>query len=106
MIFSGVLLVCFTIVFGLEVYLATFIQEINLIKCSTEAIINLTEDDFLPFKYIHIILDFVVIILFILNIFDLNIQDDNSNEAAKRPINLNFYLGTEENQGGVEIAQN
>ena len=106
MIFSGVLLVCFTIVFALEVYLATFIQEINLIKCSTEATINLTEDDFLPFKYIHIILDFVVIILFILNIFDLNIQDDNSNEAAKRPINLNFYLGTEENQGGVEIAQN
>ena len=33
MIFSGILLVFFTIVFGFEVYLATFIQKINLGKC-------------------------------------------------------------------------
>ena len=105
MIFSGVLLVCFTIVFFIEVYLATFIQKINLKKCSDEGKINISEDDFNPFKYIHIILDFVVIILFILNIFDLNIQDE-SNEAAKRPINLNFYLGSEDNQGKVEVTQN
>ena len=89
----------------IEVYLATFIQKINLKKCSDEGKINISEDDFNPFKYIHIILDFVVIILFILNIFDLNIQDE-SNEAAKRPINLNFYLGSEDNQGKVEVTQN
>ena len=65
----------------------------------------MTEDDFKYFKYVHLVLDFFVIILFILNIFDLNIQDE-SNDAAKRPINLNFYLGSEENQGTVEVTQN
>jgi hypothetical protein len=105
MIFSAVLWVCFTIVFFIEVYLATFIQKINLIKCSREDRINMTEDDFMYFKYVHLVLDFFVIILFILNIFDLNIQDE-SNDAAKRPINLNFYLGSEENQGTVEVTQN
>ena len=101
MIFSGVLLVCFTVVFGLEIYLATWIQKINLIKCSSD---SLEEDEFNPFKITHIILDITVIVLFILNIFDLNIQDE-SNEAAKRPINLNFYLGSEGNQGQVEVTQ-
>ena len=105
MIFSAVLWVCFTIVFFIEVYLATFIQKINLIKCSREDRISMTEDDFKYFKYVHLVLDFFVIILFILNIFDLNIQDE-SNDAAKRPINLNFYLGSEENQGTVEVTQN
>ena len=33
MIFSGILLVFFTIAFALEIYLATFIQKINLNKC-------------------------------------------------------------------------
>ena len=101
MIFSGVLLVCFTVVFGLEIYLATWIQKINLIKCSD---LSFQEDEFNPFKITHIILDIIVIVLFILNIFDLNIQDE-SNEAAKRPINLNFYLGSEGNQGEVEVTQ-
>ena len=117
MIFSGILLVCFTVVFGFEIFLATYIQRINLNKCldadtngavlpPSNVRIKIDESEFNPFKFCHIILDFVVIILFILNIFDLNIQDEN-NEAAKRPINLNFYLGSEgNNDGGVQVTQN
>ena len=110
MIFSGVLLVCFTVVFGFEVYLVTEVQRINLNKCAEtnspiyDDYINIKESDFNSFKYCHIILDFVVIVLFILNIFDLNIQDE-SNDPAKRPINLNFYLGSEGTQDGVQITQ-
>ena len=115
MIFSGILLVCFTIVFGFEVFLATYIQRINLNKCldagangavlpPSNVKITLNESEFNPFKYCNIILDFVVIILFILNIFDLNLQDENS-EAAKSPINLNFYLGSEGNND-VQVTQN
>ena len=111
MIFSGILLVCFSVVFGFEIYLATFVQKINLNKCysnddiSIVDIIYIKEKDFNPFKYCHLVIDFVVIVLFILNIFDLNIQDDN-NENTKRPINLNFYLGSENNtEGGVQITQ-
>ncbi len=104
MIFSGVLLVCFTIVFFIEVYLATFIQKINLNKCFSSHISikenknYVDEDEFNKFKIVHIILDFVVIILFILNIFDLDIQKDR-NEQINQPINVNnFYLGEDTNQ--------
>ena len=106
MIFSGILLVFFTVVFGFEVYLATFIQHINLNKCSkNENLITISEKEFDKFKYIHIVLDFVVIILFILNIFDLNIQEDKSDQT-NRPINVNFYLGNENDNNGNEITQN
>ena len=106
MIFSGILLVFFTVVFGFEVYLATFIQHINLNKCSKNENLIIDEDEFDKFKYIHIVLDFVVIILFILNIFDLNIQEDKS-EQLDRPINVNFYLGSENQiDNGNEITQN
>ena len=106
MIFSGILLVFFTVVFGFEVYLATFIQHINLNKCSkNENLITISEKEFDKFKYIHIVLDFVVIILFILNIFDLNIQEDKSDQS-NRPINVNFYLGNENDNSGNEITQN
>ena len=109
MIFSGILLVFFTIVFGVEVYLATFIQKINLNKCYTGDNTNLiiSESDFNKFKYCHIVIDFVVIILFILNIFDLNIQEDK-NEQNNRPINVNFYLGTEpqHDENGNDVTQN
>ena len=102
MIFSGILLVCFTVVFGFEVYLVTFVQRINLNKCletqgDVKKHIEISEDEFNPFKFIHLVLDFVVIILFILNIFDLNIQDE-TNEQVERPINLNFYLGNDPSQ--------
>ena len=115
MIFSGILLVFFTVVFGFEVYLATFIQKINLNKCYTvsegEKINNdiyIDESEFNSFKYCHIVLDFVVIILFILNIFDLNIKEDKS-EQNDRPINVNFYLGSENQNndtGNDAITQN
>ena len=105
MIFSGILLVFFTVVFGFEVYLATFIQHINLNKCSKNENLIISEDEFDKFKYIHIVLDFVVIILFILNIFDLNIQEDKSDQS-NRPINVNFYLGNENDNNGNEITQN
>ena len=113
MIFSGILLVFFTVVFGFEVYLATFIQKINLNKCYTvsegEEINNdiyIDESEFNSFKYCHIVLDFVVIILFILNVFDLNIRE-NGNEQTSSPINVNFYLGTEPvNDNNFEVTQN
>ena len=104
MIFSGILLILFTVVFGFEVYLATFIQKINLNKCYGSNINNIKdnlnyvdENEFNKFKIVHIILDFVVIILFILNIFDLDIQKDRS-EQINQPVNVNFYLGEDTNQ--------
>ena len=98
MIFSGILLVFFTVVFGFEVYLATFVQKINLDKCyeGEDKNIHIDEDEFNNFKYCHIVLDIVVIILFILNVFDLNIREV-STEQTNNPINVNFYLGSENN---------
>ena len=110
MIFSGILLVFFTVVFGFEVYLATFIQKINLNKCynsdgDISSKIYIDEDEFKNFKYCHIVLDFVVIILFILNIFDLNIRE-NGTEQTSSPINVNFYLGSEPVNDKNEVTQN
>ena len=110
MIFSGILLVFFTVVFGFEVYLATFIQKINLNKCynsdgDISSKIYIDEDEFKNFKYCHIVLDFVVIILFILNIFDLNIRE-NGTEQTSSPINVNFYLGSEPVNDNNEVTQN
>ena len=110
MIFSGILLVFFTVVFGFEVYLATFIQKINLNKCynsdgDISSKIYIDEDEFKNFKYCHIVLDFVVIILFILNIFDLNIRETGM-EQTSSPINVNFYLGSEPVNDSNEVTQN
>ena len=110
MIFSGILLVFFTVVFGFEVYLATFIQKINLNKCynsdgDISSKIYIDEDEFKNFKYCHIVLDFVVIILFILNIFDLNIRETGT-EQNSSPINVNFYLGAEPVNDSNEVTQN
>ena len=111
MIFGGILLVFFTIVFAFEIYLATLVQKINLNKCfdNEDTVIyekiHINESDFNTFKYCHLIIDFVVIVLFLLNIFDLNLQDEND-ENDKRPINLKFYLGNENNsEEGVQITQ-
>ena len=110
MIFSGILLVFFTVVFGFEVYLATFIQKINLNKCynsdgDISSKIYIDEDEFKNFKYCHIVLDFVVIILFILNIFDLNIRETGT-EQTSSPINVNFYLGSEPVNDSNEVTHN
>ena len=109
MIFSGILLIFFTIAFGLEIALATFVQRINLNKClegESEIIkeIKLDPDssEFNNFKLGFMILDILIIVLFILNIFDLNVQDENS-ENMQRPINVSFYLGNEPTEDGVTI---
>ena len=67
MIFSGILLVFFTVVFGFEVYLATFVQKINLNKCYSgdNTKLKISEKDFDKFKYCHIVIDFVVITVYV-----------------------------------------
>ena len=64
----------------------------------------LMNDEFNKFKIVHIILDFVVIILFVLNSFDPDIQKDR-NEQINQPINVNFYLG-EKNQNSGNNNEN
>jgi len=109
MIFSGILLVFFTIAFILEIYLATFVQKINLNKCleGESDIINSIKLDpgsseFTRFRIFFMILDILIIVLFVLNIFDLNVEDENT-EKAQRPINVSFYLGSEPTEDGVTI---
>ena len=109
MIFSGILLVFFTIAFIIEIYLATFIQKINLNKClegESEIIQSIRIDpgssEFTMFRIFFMALDILIIVLFILNIFDLNVEDENS-EKAQRPINVSFYLGNEPTEDGVTI---
>ena len=110
MIFSGILLVFFTIAFGLEIYLATLVQKINLNKClegESEIIQSIRLDpqssEFTIFRIFFMVLDILIIVLFVLNIFDLNVEDENS-EKAQRPINVSFYLGNEPTEEGVSIV--
>jgi len=109
MIFSGILLVFFTIAFILEIYLATFVQKINLNKClegDNDNIQSIRLDpesaEFSRFRIFFMALDILIIILFVLNIFDLNVEDENT-EKAQRPINVSFYLGNEPTEDGVTI---
>ena len=109
MIFSGILLVFFTIAFILEIYLATFVQKINLNKClegDNDSIQSIRLDpesaEFSRFRIFFMALDILIIILFVLNIFDLNVEDENT-EKAQRPINVSFYLGNEPTEDGVTI---
>jgi hypothetical protein len=109
MIFSGILLVFFTIAFILEIYLATLVQKINLNKClegESEIIKSIRLDpessEFTTFRIIFMALDILIIVLFVLNIFDLNVEDENS-EKIQRPINVSFYLGNEPTEDGVSI---
>ena len=48
-------------------------SEIHQYLYDSDKNIYIDEDEFNNFKYCHIVLDIVVIILFILNVFDLNI---------------------------------
>lgn len=101
MIFSGILLVLFTITFGMEIYLASKIMNINYIKCpegGTDEEINtligklMTEDNFKSFKTIYLAVDFIVIVLFILNIFDVNLKSDSTEKIIQPKINVNYYI--------------
>ena len=109
MIFSGILLVFFTIAFILEIYLATFVQKINLNRClegESDIIKSIRLDpessEFTRFRIFFMVLDILIIVLFVLNIFDLNVEDENS-EKVQRPINVSFYLGNEPTEDGVSI---
>ena len=103
MIFSGILLVLFTVTFGIEIYLATKIMNINYIKCPeptqvteanyTEFRDNLmNESNFKNFKTMYLAADFIVIVLFILNIFDVNLKDDSEEKVVQANVNVNYYM--------------
>lgn len=104
MIFSAIMLFFFTIVFCLEIYLTTQVQEINLSKCleSKNSLLIISSDDFQPFKFCHLIIDFIVIILFVLNIFDINVQEPTT-EIINPTYNYSFFIGgSDEAQGELD----
>ena len=103
MIFSGILLVLFTVTFGIEIYLATKIMNINYIKCPEPAQVTeanytefrdnlMNESNFKNFKTMYLAADFIVIVLFILNIFDVNLQDDSGEKVVQANVNVNYYM--------------
>ena len=103
MIFSGILLVLFTVTFGIEIYLATKIMNINYIKCPEPAQVTeenytefrdnlMNESDFKNFKTMYLAADFIVIVLFILNIFDVNLKDDSEEKVVQANVNVNYYM--------------
>ena len=108
MIFSGILLVLFTVTFGIEIYLTTKIMNINYIKCPEPALVvteenytaflnNLmSEDDFKKFKTMYLAADFIVIVLFILNIFDVNLKEDSGEKVVQANVNVNYYMENSE----------
>ena len=36
--------------------------------------------------------DFIVIVLFILNIFDVNLKDDSEEKVVQANVNVNYYM--------------
>jgi len=101
MIFSGVLLCMFTITFILEIYLATFIQSFNHLKCplnetdidyENEYLNFFKKSDFKKFKGVHIVVDILVIIIFILNIFDVNVTGEKTEKIIQPKIEYNYYF--------------
>ena len=103
MIFSGILLVLFTVTFGIEIYLATKIMNINYIKCPEPALVTsdnyanfrdnlMSESKFKNFKTMYLAADFIVIVLFILNIFDVNLKNDSGEKVVQASVNVNYYM--------------
>ena len=105
MIFSGILLICFIIVFAIEIYLVTYVQTINKFKCGGNIPFGDIDEYEKKFAYIHIIVDILAIILFVLNIFDANIQD-NETENLRPTINVNYYLGSADNAEEADLLSN
>ena len=110
MIFSGILLILFTIVFAGEIYLSAQLLKVYVLGCLNDKVTNEeglpTEDEIKNnrkelfeeydkfsnhFKTIHMIIDIVVIVLFILNIFDLNLKED-SEKIVQAKVNINYYM--------------
>jgi hypothetical protein len=107
MIFSGVLLCLFTITFILEIYLGTLIQLFNYIKCpkekgdfdsSNDSYNNFKKKDFDKFRAVHIVVDILVIIIFILNIFDVNVSGEKVERIITPKVEVNYYFNEEESQ--------
>lgn len=98
MIFSGILLVCFTISFGLEIYLATVVLTLNyweFRKSNSSGTISgkglMDNKGFETFRIFYIIIDIMLIVWFILNIFDVNLKED-SEKIVQAKVNINYYM--------------
>jgi len=107
MIFSGVLLCLFTITFILEIYLGTLIQLFNYIKCpkekgdfdtSNDSYNEFKKKDFDKFRGVHIVVDILVIIIFILNIFDVNVTGEKVERIITPKVEVNYFFNEEESQ--------
>ena len=96
MYFSAVLLFFFL---GFEVFLVTRVQRLNYIGC-----VNFDEDEigqydviakYDVFKYyrnFHYIVDVLVILLFILNIFDVNVES-NDEKIIQPKVEVTYFMG-------------
>lgn len=98
MYFSAVLLIFFVIVFGFEVFLVTRVQRLNYIGCVEnedfyDQIAN--ESYFKGYRNIHYIVDILVILLFILNVFDVNVEPEEE-KIIQPKVEVNYYLGEED----------
>jgi hypothetical protein len=99
MYFSAVLLFFFLVTFVLEVFLARKVQRLNYIGC-----VNFDEDEigqydviakYDVFKYyrnFHYIVDVLVILLFILNIFDVNVES-NDEKIIQPKVEVTYFMG-------------
>jgi hypothetical protein len=105
MYFSAVLLIFFVFVFGFEVFLVTRVQRLNYIGCveNDEFYDNIADEDFFKgYRNIHYIVDILVILLFILNVFDVNVEPEEE-KIIQPKVEVNYYLGEQDdtNDDGI-----
>ncbi len=99
MYFSAVLLFFFFITFGIEVaYLVRKVQRLNYIGCVSyvegekEKYNEIADYDlFKSFKTVHLIVDGLVILLFILNIFDVNVES-NDEKIIQPKVEVTYFM--------------
>ena len=104
MYFSAILLIFFFVTFALEVFLATRVQRLNYIGC-VEFIKGSNTDDNSPtyddiadkdyfggFKNIHLVVDILVILLFIFNIFDVNVESGDE-KIIQPKVEVTYLMG-------------
>ena len=93
MYFSAVLLFFFFITFGIEVaYLVRKVQRLNYIGCVEDKYDEIADDDlFKSFKTVHLIVDGLVILLFILNIFDVNVES-NDEKIIQPKVEVTYFM--------------
>ena len=104
MYFSAILLIFFFVTFALEVFLATRVQRLNYIGCVEFIEDNNTDDDsptyddiadkdyFGGFKNIHLVVDILVILLFIFNIFDVNVESGDE-KIIQPKVEVTYLMG-------------